>query len=119
MQVSEEEAKVKYGVSRIWYTLSNLHQAELYSGTDKDPEVQAKMAASQLAVDETGRELPYDVKITFYLIELEEGESIYEMDRKELHQRQIINTQLLVFNNFSGYQKYRDDSAEIVFQLYE
>jgi len=119
MQISQEEAKSRYGITGVWTRLTDLASVDLYSGDERDPLVQAKVDAATMAVDQAGRELPFDASISIFGIELAEGESIYEMRRSELYKRQKIQTQLLVFDTFSGYQRYKDDNANIVFQPYE
>jgi len=116
MRISVEEAKSRYGIEHVWTRLTNLDSVDLCSGTENDPIMQAKIDSPDLAIDRDGKELPYDINISFFGIHLEEGESIYEMNRSELYKRQLIQTQMLVFKNFTGYQKYKDDNAIIVFQ---
>jgi hypothetical protein len=116
MQVSLDEAKERYGIRHVWTKANSMSEIDLCSGGERDPSTHAEIDASQLAVDENGASLPYDVNISIFLIPLGEGESVFEMKRSELWKRQKIQTQVLVFNDFQCYQKYKKDGINVVFQ---
>jgi len=103
MQISKEDS-VKYGNIHVWHNYTALSYVDLFSGGETDPEVIGHMSASELAEGK-----PYEVVVSLFGIELEEGESIYEMNRRELWARQRVCIQVFVFSDESGRLRFVEE----------
>jgi hypothetical protein len=103
MQISKEESN-KYGTVHVWHNYTTLNSVDLFSGTEHDPEVIGHLSASELAEGK-----PYEVVVSLFGIDLAEGESIYEMNRRELWIRQKVCIQVFVFSDEVGKLKFIEE----------
>jgi hypothetical protein len=103
MQISKEGC-IKYGIVHVWHNYTTLNSVDLFSGGETDPEVIGHMSADELAEGK-----PYEVVVSLFGIDLEEGESIYEMNRRELWTRQRVCSQVFVFSNEEGRLRFIEE----------
>lgn len=122
MLLTEDQAKNKYGIEATWKMFSSLDSLDLYSGGPNDPIViaQQDIISNGLNIGLDGIRKPYEIIISLFPVDVEEGESIYEMNGPEeswvnhlLWKRQIVETKVILFSTFEDYVRYRDDNVII------
>ena len=103
MQFSVEEIERRYGIMCHYSLINLLDECDLYSGTERDPEVMAKMDADRLIREKNGFLMPYIVQVSLF--------------GRRGRERQKVCTQIIVFNSILGYQDYINDKAALAWPV--
>lgn len=108
-QISHNHGLDIKGVKAVYTTVFFLKEANLFSGDESDPVSWIYLMADNLAVDENGRLLPYDVTVSFYPINVDRAVDMVEfMPKKKRRMIQSAAVHLVVFKDLESYQEYME-----------
>lgn len=116
-QISHNHGLDIKGVKAVYTSVFFLQEANLYSGDETDPISWTYLMADNLAVDEEGRLLPYDVTISFFPINFDRGQELIEFvpkDKRRLIQSCAVH--LVVFRDLESYQEYMEENNCLIQQ---
>jgi hypothetical protein len=105
------------GVKAVYTTVFFLQEANLWSGDETDPISWTYLMADNLAVDEDGRLLPYDVTVSFFPINFDRSQELIEFVPKE--RRRMIQSaavHLVVFKDLDSYVSYMENENCLIQQ---
>ncbi len=107
----ELEVKNKYGIIGCYSSVMTMRECELYSGTERDPEVIGHLHAMDIVPEYNGERLPYDVFISMPLFQLSEGEALEDMSWRMRMNRQKVRVNVVIFRDKEGMEMYKRDEV--------
>lgn len=103
----------RYGIVGTFTTAMTMMAAEMYSGTDNDPEVIGHVSAHEMVPrDVAGQLYPYDVVVSMPIFPLSEGEAMEEMSWRQRMNRQVVKVTVVIFRDLEGYDRYLEDEFQ-------
>lgn len=105
------------GVKAVYTTVFFLQEANLWSGDETDPISWTYLMADNLAVDDEGRLLPYDVTVSFFPINVDRTRELVEFvpkDRRRMLQSAAVH--LVVFKDLASYCEYMESNNCLIQQ---
>lgn len=94
----------------IYDSVYDLQYMELYSGSERDPVVDASLyAADNLAFDTAGNKLPFSIQVGLNAQYLDRDKYFLEdLDKKVMRCSQRVTVTIIVFNNMDDYLWYEN-----------
>lgn len=94
----------------IYNSVYDLQYMELYSGSERDPVVDASTyAADNLAFDCSGNKLPFSIQVGLNAQYLDREKYLLEdLDKKVMRCGQRVTVTIIVFNNMDDYLWYEN-----------
>ena len=94
----------------IYDSVYDLQYMELYSGSERDPVVDASLYASDnLAFDTSGNKLPFSVQVGLNAQHLDRSKYLLEdLDKRVVRCGQRVTVTIIVFENMDDYLWYEN-----------
>jgi hypothetical protein len=94
----------------IYDSVYDLQYMELYSGSERDPVVDASVYADDnLAFDPSGNKLPFSIQVGLNAQYLDRSKYLLEdMDKRVVRCSQRVTVTIIVFNNIDDYLCYEN-----------
>jgi hypothetical protein len=116
-QISHNHGLDIPGIFAVYTMTTFLEGTDLFSGKDDDPINWAYMNAYNLAKDDVGRDLPYDVTVSIPAIHFNRMEMFIEdMSKMKMRINQKVCVHLVVFKDFCAYNEYVQSNNCIIHQ---
>lgn len=116
-QVSNNHGLDIKGVRAVYTTYLFLDGCNLFSGDDTDPVNWAMMDAYNVAKDDNGRDLPFDVTISLPAICFDRDSFLVEdLSRMKRAMNQKVCVHIVVFKDLSSYTEYMESNNCIIHQ---
>lgn len=116
-QISHNHGLDIPGIHAVYTSTTFLEGTDLYSGKDDDPINWAYMNAYELAKDDFGRDLSYDVTVSIPAIHFNRMEMFIEdMSRMRMRINQKVCVHLVVFKDLEYYNRYIESNNCIIHQ---
>ena len=105
------------GVKAVYTTVFFLREANLWSGDETDPISWTYLMADNLAQDEQGGLLPYDVTMSFFPINVDREQELIEyVPRDRWRMLQSAAVHLVVFKDLDSYFEYMENENCLIQQ---